>query len=57
MTISPFRLDLRREGGGDVVDFDSSEGREDGLYRKSCQLFDMTINMAGAQEEHYLPRL
>lgn len=32
ITISPFRFDLRREGGGDVVDFDSSEGREDGLY-------------------------
>ena len=31
ITLSPFRFDLRREGGGDVVDFDSSEGREDGL--------------------------
>lgn len=27
----PFRADLRLEGCGDVVDLDSSEGRDDGL--------------------------
>lgn len=27
----PFRPDFRLEGGGGVVDFESSDGREDGL--------------------------
>jgi hypothetical protein len=35
----PFRLDFRLEGGGGVVDFESSDGREDGLKMLKILVF------------------
>lgn len=45
---APFRLVLRLDGCGDVVDFDSSKGREDGLYKESTRQFPTTSILIAA---------